>query len=562
VAIVLIISSHPTIHLGVLNVLHCPPDWPQRSGIFSVVSALYGFLLLTVALLSYVFYRQEGEYLSLRFAKHCWKSMVVLKEDVHKSIVEFFSSPQDVTWLFLAITIGIVVRGYFLSQPMRYDESYTFLNFVNKGFLNLFYYSAPNNHILHTLMVKLSTLIWGSHPASIRFPSFLAGLGSIPLTLGLCRQLSLRRSGILASIAMSVAPYMILYSTMARGYSLLVFLTLALALAGLRLVSNPVLANSLLVSLVAALGMFTMPSMLFPMAGVYLWIACCSLFRGLPIGKVFRKIIIPVCLMTILLTTIFYTPTIVISGGIEPIVANKFVRPLSWDVFRARVYPHFSAVFSDFLRDVPPLAVLVGVFLLGTGLFAQNRERNWTFLLLLPAMLMGAMTIFIIQHAIPFVRTWIYILPFVFIATDFGFEYLIKYLPAKFDTLLRVMLVVLTSSFVLSLVSRNAIAAYPDTGSFPEASAVARFLKPTLTKGDAVIARVPADSPTYFYLWYYDAPMVVDQRDQAQREFFVVQKSEYSIDSLTQKAVRLIFDFNDAAIYQNLGSGGKGDNFK
>ena len=183
------------------------------------------------------------------------------QKEIFSSIKSIFASRKDVIWLLLAMIIGVGIRGYFLSQPMRSDEASTFMNWVNNGFFSLFHYAVPNNHILHTLLVKASTLVWGVHPASIRLTALMAGIGLIPLTYCLCRLLN--NSGIFASFTIAVFPYLISYSTNARGYSLLVLLTLALAFVVVQFTNKPSVQGVILISILASLGMLTIPTMLF-----------------------------------------------------------------------------------------------------------------------------------------------------------------------------------------------------------------------------------------------------------------------------------------------------------
>lgn len=99
--------------------------------------------------------------------------------------------------------------------------------------------------------------------------------------------------------------------------------------------------------------------------------------------------------------------------------------------------------------------------------------------------------------------------------------------------------------------ARNVIAEYPDTGYFPEASFVVKYLEPTITCNDTFRAKVPADAPIQFYLWYYDvADDCTEPRSGAKREFFIVKKSAYAIGDLTDGPVEKVMDFGDAAVYE------------
>lgn len=60
--------------------------------------------------------------------------------------------------LFLLTLAAIVLRLNFINQPMRYDEAWTYNRFASRNILiGMVNYSAPNNHIFHTILVHGST---------------------------------------------------------------------------------------------------------------------------------------------------------------------------------------------------------------------------------------------------------------------------------------------------------------------------------------------------------------------------------------------------------------------
>jgi len=66
-----------------------------------------------------------------------------------------------------------------------------------------------------------------------------------------------------------------------------------------------------------------------------------------------------------------------------------------------------------------------------------------------------------------------------------------------------------------------------------------------------VRGRGPADEPTYFYLWYYGVVEYnAEKNHEPRKEFFVVQKSHYSIKDMTDKPVIELLDFGNMALYQ------------
>ena len=195
----------------------------------------------------------------------------------------------------------------------------------------------------------------------------------------------------------------------------------------------------------------------------------------------------------------------------------------------------------------------MAMILLMAGVFGASKRRDWAPVLLLPAMLVGAAAVFLIKHAIPPPRMWIYLLPFVFVLTDLGLTYLSEKLPRGLQFLLPLLLVTLASFYAASLMSRNTIAKHQITGVFPEAPFVAKYLKPLLGSNDIVHVARPGDWPVSFYFWYYGVPQAKGAANPGvTKEFFIVVKSRYTITDLTEKPVIKLFDFDDAALYQIL----------
>lgn len=474
-----------------------------------------------------------------------------LTRDISLSVRNCFTSRSDIVWLITVTLIGAYIRGYFLDQPMRYDESYTFLNFANQDFTSLFNYPLPNNHVLHTLLIRLSTLIFGYDPQSIRLTAFLSGIAIIPLTFCFCRKLIPKTSGFLASALVSVFPYMVLYSVMARGYSLMVALTLALALIGFCITERLSFTGCALLSLISALGMLTMPSMLFAIAGVNLWLVC-LLIRKQHFKTVLDGFVIPCAAMTFIFTVMLYIPSIIVSG-VRPIVANRFVRSLPWEDFFSGIYPHLSMIVSDFSRDVPVPIIVICAILLAAGVSGAVKKRNWAILLLLPSLLIGSGVVFLLKHSIPFVRTWMYLIPFVFIIADMGLAYVTESIAPKYRQLIPSVLLILGVFGAGSLVAGNAIAKYPDTGHFPEAPMVVMKLKPLMNPGDSLHVGIPADWPVCFYMWYYGVPQHKASVNHEQvTEFFIVQKN---LDNIPREPLLLLFDYKNASLYRKLYAG-------
>jgi hypothetical protein len=188
-----------------------------------------------------------------------------------------FARREDVLhWLTLGtlVAVGLALRVAFLGQPMRYDEAYSWLRLASKPLpIALSYYSAPNNHLFHTFLMSLCGKAFGSAPWALRLPVLMAGTLLIPATYAAFRAHAGRDAGLLAAALTAPWPCLIDYSTNGRGYIMIALFFMALvALAG-RLADRPTPLAWLGWAGASALGLWTVPVMLYPWGSATLWLA-------------------------------------------------------------------------------------------------------------------------------------------------------------------------------------------------------------------------------------------------------------------------------------------------
>ena len=474
------------------------------------------------------------------------KSCVYRHEVLRTMRVSIPPLPRDVGWLLAALGLGFGNRMYFLARPMDYDEAYTFLNFVYQGFSDLFYYPLPNNHVLHTLLVRLTAKIWGTGPVAIRLPAFIAGMTSIVLVYFCCRVLfKPRSSGILAAFGLAAFPYMMLYSTNARGYTLLVSFTLGMVLLGKRLITKYSLFNCFLIALTAALGMLTIPTMLFPITGILMWMACELKFvKRYAFSEILRQFMIPCALMTLALTLLFYTPVIIRNRGITSLVSNRFVQPLPLEEFFSQVWPHAIEVAGDLSKGIPSPAILVSLALLLYGVVMATRQHSLSSLLLLPMLILGSLLVLLAQHSIPFARTWIYFIPIFLIYVDMGFAYLLDNISQKYRSLSHILVSVLLCLFSVSYVVKNYQVFINSEVPF-----IARYLKSQVQPSDIVYISWRIEPQLSYYLWYLPVSNRSNLNRATPREFFVILNSKHTLEELTEGPVTKLLNYGDVTVY-------------
>lgn len=505
----------------------------------------YGALLLILALGSYLLSR-DGNSLKTTLLHQLRPGNGGLPEQAGTTRATGGSGRW---WLGIAVLIAIGLRACFADQPMRYDESFTFLYFVKNGYGDLFYYPLPNNHILYTLLEKLSVLAMGSSPVGIRLPALLAGVALIPLTYRLCRKLDGRSSGVFAAGGVAIMPFLVLYSTNGRGYSLLALLAVAIPCV---MVEDEGRINGrrwLLPALLSALGMLVMPSMLYAIAGIFVWSACVLLIQTRN-WKPALGFLGPYAATTAILTLLFYTPVAIRSDGWDSLTSNRFVQPLPMTAFESGIGPHLIGALQDFSRDIPALVTILVITLCALGLQAAFRSRNHALLLLLPGLLFGAGVLFVAKRSIPFSRTWIYLIPFFLVVADAGFSLCCSKLAPPIRNMTVGAIAALAALFAFGIAAKNVVAAYPDTGRATGAREVARFLGPRLSKDDAVCAKLPADSIMAYYLWRGVIPQELPPRTDADRLFLIRPEVEIQgVDEGIRGATRL-FKSSETALYQ------------
>ena len=467
--------------------------------------------------------------------------------------------PDEKRALLCLIVIGAGVRGYFLAQPMRFDEAKTFLETVAQAWPELLAYHDPNNHLLHSILARLTTDVLGSHPASLRLVAAIAGMASIPAVFVLARVLTgTGGAGLVAAALMTVHPHMLLVDTMARGYSLKVLLVLVSSVLCFRWREGSSLRLAVLLALCLGLGCLVMPSFLMPAIGLLAWAGLNprTFDRNARSVEVLR---FSACVaLTILFTVALYTPTIVASMGVEGLFGNRWVSPIPFNEFLRLMPAHGRDTLARFVRDVPVILVFVGGASALFGFVRLLRRGRVAAALLFPCILVAGLVVVAGKSAVPFSRTWTYLIPLTLVLVDCGLG-----LPSR--RLVRRTVVVAAALSAALLVSHDTIAKYPDTGDFTEARVVAQFLKERLRPDDLVISDVPAVMPLRFYLWYLEAPgldpgasptapRLINSRtpwaaDFPRRRYYVIKKSRYSIRDLTEQPATLLFEVGDAAVY-------------
>jgi hypothetical protein len=188
----------------------------------------------------------------------------------------------------LAIVCGAIMGLPRLSLSLWGDEEHTLRTYIMGRFerndageivekpnhwqRSLWAYINPNNHILNTVLARLSLGIWRStwdgqglpfNETALRLPGFLAALAGIAMLAYLLRSLGFTRAGIVAAWLCALHPWYLRYATECRGYAYMLLLLPASLLCLLLLWKDPQWRWGLLLGLCEFLLLYAYPGALY-----------------------------------------------------------------------------------------------------------------------------------------------------------------------------------------------------------------------------------------------------------------------------------------------------------
>lgn len=436
-----------------------------------------------------------------------------------KSLARFFfylEPEKSFLWGLLGITIvGTIIRLAFINRAIGYDEAYTYIAFATKTFKYIVTdYHVPNNHIFHTILVYLSTRLFGDALWVIRLPAFLAGVLLIPATYVVAHLFYRRYTALFSAMLVAVSSILIDYSTNARGYTLVCLISLLILALAAYLRQHKNMAGWVLWVTFSVLGFYTIPIMLYPFGIVAGWLLVSGLVKDVdPLyGNKFIRYLILAGVTTALVTLLLYASVFIVSG-VKSVFANNFIEPLQGSAFLETVIARLRGIWRAWTIGMPVWAsLLVGLGFLASLFFDHKPAGQRARLQFITILWLG--TILIIQHVAPWPRVWLFLLPYFIIWTCAGLVGLCRMaLSGKLvhfyrqASLAMVILSLLGTALLGWGVYRlNAVDKNNESGAFREAQQMATYLKGALQPGDIILTMIPTNYPLRYYFMRQGIP--------------------------------------------------------
>ena len=174
----------------------------------------------------------------------------------------------------VAIGTGVVLSAYGLDAPLRVNESKNILLYAAQPLAAIAStYDDTNNHVLHTLLVGLVHRVGGGWSrVALRMPAFLSFCLLLPTLWWFVRREYGSKAAVFATALVGSSPFFVSFAANARGYTLMLLLFVVALLCCQALLRTPDRKSLWAVWAAAiALGLYTIPLMVFPMATTIAW---------------------------------------------------------------------------------------------------------------------------------------------------------------------------------------------------------------------------------------------------------------------------------------------------
>ncbi|MDZ7392535.1 MAG: glycosyltransferase family 39 protein [candidate division KSB1 bacterium] len=469
-------------------------------------------------------------------------------------------------WVLLAaLIIGAGVRLSFLFEPVSYDEGSTFVLHLNQPLrFALARYRDPGNHQLMTVLMRLSLDVFGNHPWAIRLPALVVGLCLIPVYYLAVRRLEGAGVAAMASAVTASSGCLVYYSTHGRGYILGSALFVGQLWLAYHAKERANCAAWLLFAVVGALSLYTVPTMLYGVGviGVYLVLCIATGRIAGARGQAVRSLVWSTCAMA-LFTLLLYAPALIVSG-LREMTSNPVYRRLPLGAFAQQFVRTLPGIWGLWHRDVPlvlQVVLLAGFFVALMDPRKSGHERR-LLVLAVPVFLMPMLSV---HRVVPFPRTWVFMWPLYVMVSASGLYFVLqrsarRHAPA-IGAVLASLLLAVNSFTVLRARTHHA----NEYAHFHDGPEVASYLAQHLSPGDKLVVPPPASMPVRYYfarMSFDDGPMFLPV-DKARRLVVVVNHAtsgprESLDDVLRQKQIqkdrlsepRLIRRFAYSSLYE------------
>jgi Dolichyl-phosphate-mannose-protein mannosyltransferase len=441
--------------------------------------------------------------------------------------------------------VAAIVRLANLNIPLGHDEPYMYNAFASRSIWHIISnYHLPNNHVLLSILIKITTVLLGNHVWTLRLPTIIAGILMVLAAYFFAKRFYSPETALLSSILVAVFPILVQYSVMARGYIIIGLITLLLFTLGDYVRTQKNRFAWVLIALLSALGFYTIPIMLFPFGALYIW-----LFVSWILGDTysytpkwnFLKFWIASGVGAALITILLYAPIIIYS--FNRFFSNGFIAPVDWDIFPVTIQTRLRNTWIEWTLSIPPWIVLLGVFGFLVALIFHKRFSGQKFPPQL-AFLIWIVTLLFVRRPDMLPRFWLFLTAPLLVWSVAGVVEPLKRIPlivGKSWDPARVLVTLIFAFFIVQGVL--VIPSLPtQLSQKDEMEKAAIYLKDYVHQSDLVTASVAHLPALRYYFNNHGVPAAyVRQSGKFQRAFIIVDRQRG--ETLEGVSPKIGFDF-------------------
>jgi len=292
-----------------------------------------------------------------------------------------------------------------------------------------------------------------------------------------------------------------------------------------------------LFSLVAALGFYTMPIMLYPFGIVLTWLCLLALFNLLSYSKIqFFKNILFTIIVAGGLTFIFYSPVFIVSGFKVFSILNPTFIAEGWSDFVLRNEKLLTGTLESWHYLMPQIAVYFFSvsFLLSILVVMKKYPRLFLLVCAVPIFLIPLLCL---QRVLPPKRLWLFLQPLYFIFSAvpivYGIRFIFKSKSRLFSVTIYILSIFLTFFMVTKVIQSNS---FIYEHKWVDAENITQYLKENLQERDKYIYSSTLSAPLEYYGAKYDiaSRYIVATRGKIsfKRLYLVLHEDDKSIDAI------------------------------
>ena len=165
--------------------------------------------------------------------------------------------------LFVLMAVASLLDAIGLNRDLWFDEITLIPTVQNPMREIITIYSGDNQHMFFLVLARISVVLFGEHPWTVRLPAVVFGVCAVPALYFLAREVTTRREALLATILLTVSYHLLWFSQDARGYTGMLFWTLLYTTYLLRGLRSAKWLNWLIYAVAAALGTYMYLAVVF-----------------------------------------------------------------------------------------------------------------------------------------------------------------------------------------------------------------------------------------------------------------------------------------------------------